>query len=80
MSGKSKASCKRETGAVQPIVDLKRCKGKADCARVCPENVFEIRRIAEADYIKPPSPDTTSGSATQSERRKIALKDTVKTC
>ena len=46
MSGKSKASCKQEPGAVKPVVDLERCEGKADCVRVCPENVFEIRRIA----------------------------------
>jgi 4Fe-4S ferredoxin len=30
--------------------DLERCEGKADCVRVCPENVFEIRRIADVDY------------------------------
>lgn len=33
-----------------PVIDLKRCEGKGDCVRVCPENVFEIRRIAETDY------------------------------
>jgi NAD-dependent dihydropyrimidine dehydrogenase PreA subunit len=33
-----------------PTVDLKRCEGKGDCARVCPENVFAIRRIDDADY------------------------------
>ncbi len=50
MSGKSNASCKREPGVVRPVVDLKRCEGKEDCVRVCPENVFEIRRIAAVDY------------------------------
>jgi 4Fe-4S ferredoxin len=50
MSGKSSASCKQEPGAVKPIVDLTRCEGKADCVTVCPEDVFEIRRIAEVDY------------------------------
>jgi NAD-dependent dihydropyrimidine dehydrogenase PreA subunit len=33
-----------------PAVDLKRCEGKGDCVRVCPESVFQIRRIDEADY------------------------------
>src|ERR1700733_13653525 len=50
MNGKSRASCKQEPGAVRPVVALKRCEGKADCVRVCPENVFEIRRIADVDY------------------------------
>jgi 4Fe-4S ferredoxin len=37
---------------IKPVVDLKRCEGKADCVRVCPENVFEIRRIAGRDYAQ----------------------------
>jgi NAD-dependent dihydropyrimidine dehydrogenase PreA subunit len=48
--GRSEATCKQEPGAVVPVVDLKRCEGKGDCVRVCPENVFEIRRIEEVDY------------------------------
>jgi 4Fe-4S ferredoxin len=35
---------------VLPVVNLKRCEGKGDCERVCPENVFEVRRIDDADY------------------------------
>ena len=50
MSGKSKATCKQEPGAVVPVVDFKSCEGKGDCVRVCPEDVFEIRRIEEVDY------------------------------
>ena len=50
MSGTSTAICKEEPGAVMPAVDLKRCEGKGDCVRVCPESVFQIRRIDEADY------------------------------
>jgi NAD-dependent dihydropyrimidine dehydrogenase PreA subunit len=50
MSGKSKATCKQEPGAVVPLVDFKRCEGKGDCVRVCPEDVFEIRRIEDVDY------------------------------
>jgi 4Fe-4S ferredoxin len=44
------ASCAQEPGATAPIVDLGRCEGKGDCVRVCPEDVFRIRRIDPADY------------------------------
>ncbi len=43
-------ACKEESGVITPLVDLKRCEGKGDCLRVCPENVFQIRRIDAADY------------------------------
>jgi 4Fe-4S ferredoxin len=43
-------SCKQEPGVVAPQVDLKRCEGKGDCERVCPERVFEVRRIEDEDY------------------------------
>jgi NAD-dependent dihydropyrimidine dehydrogenase PreA subunit len=33
-----------------PAVNLNRCEGKGDCVRVCPESVFQIRRIDGADY------------------------------
>lgn len=42
--------CRQAPGAVEPIVDFARCEGKGDCARVCPEQVFELRRIDEPDY------------------------------
>ena len=44
------AACKHEPGVIVPVVSLKKCEGKGDCADVCPENVFEIRRIDHADY------------------------------
>lgn len=28
-----------------PTVDTRRCEGKADCVRVCPFEVFEIRSL-----------------------------------
>jgi ferredoxin len=43
-------ACEQEPGVIYPVVDLKRCEGKGDCERVCPENVFDVRRIDEADY------------------------------
>ncbi len=50
MSNVSASSCKQAPGVIAPVVNFKRCEGKADCAVVCPENVFEIRRIDTADY------------------------------
>jgi 4Fe-4S ferredoxin len=43
-------SCDQDPGIVRPIVEFGRCEGKGDCARVCPENVFQLRRIDEPDY------------------------------
>jgi len=42
--------CKQEPGVFFPVVDLKRCEGKGDCERVCPEAVFEVRRIDDENY------------------------------
>ncbi|WP_323118419.1 ferredoxin family protein [Burkholderia alba] len=42
--------CRQDPGVIVPVVDLKRCEGKGDCLAVCPEHVFEIRRIDDADY------------------------------
>jgi len=50
MSSASPFNRTPESGTVRPIVNLKRCEGKGDCERVCPENVFEVRRIDDADY------------------------------
>ena len=33
-----------------PSVDGTRCKGNAECVRVCPYGVFEIRRIGGEDF------------------------------
>lgn len=46
------ASCKQPPAAIMPMVDLKRCEGKGDCVRVCPEDVFRVRRIGDADYAR----------------------------
>lgn len=45
-------SCKPEVGEVRPVIDLARCEGKADCLRVCPYDVFEVR-VATAAERKP---------------------------
>ena len=44
------AGCNQPQGRVAPVVDLGRCEGKGDCVRVCPENVFLVRRVDAADY------------------------------
>ncbi|HTJ94115.1 MAG TPA: 4Fe-4S dicluster domain-containing protein [Pararobbsia sp.] len=43
-------SCARDPGVMAPLVNLNRCEGKGACAAVCPENVFEVRRIDDEDY------------------------------
>jgi NAD-dependent dihydropyrimidine dehydrogenase PreA subunit len=42
--------CKQVPGVFAPIVDRAACEGKADCARLCPYDVFEVRRIDDADF------------------------------
>jgi len=44
------ANCKKDPGTIIPVINLKRCEGKADCVSVCPENVFEVRQIDQEDY------------------------------
>jgi NAD-dependent dihydropyrimidine dehydrogenase PreA subunit len=34
------------------VVDRGKCEGKADCVAVCPYNVFEVRRIDDADFAQ----------------------------
>lgn len=35
----------KEPGLLAPVIDRNRCEGKADCVRVCPYHVFELRRL-----------------------------------
>ena len=44
--------CKATAGAWRPIVDRSRCEGKKDCIDVCPEEVFEVRRMDDADFAR----------------------------
>jgi 4Fe-4S ferredoxin len=50
MARTSTAGCRQEPGAIVPVVNLNRCEGKGDCVEVCPENVFQVRRIDDSDY------------------------------
>ena len=42
--------CRATPGRWRPVVDRSRCEGKRDCVDVCPYEVFEVRRIDDADY------------------------------
>ena len=44
------AECKAEPGVSVPVVDRTRCEGKNDCVLVCPYQVFEVRRMDDADF------------------------------
>jgi NAD-dependent dihydropyrimidine dehydrogenase PreA subunit len=44
--------CGASPGSFVPIVDRSRCEGKKDCVEVCPESVFEVRRIDDADFAR----------------------------
>lgn len=48
--------CNAEPGTWVPIVDHARCEGKRACAVVCPHDVFQIRRIDDADFRRLPLP------------------------
>jgi NAD-dependent dihydropyrimidine dehydrogenase PreA subunit len=43
------SACPGEPGRVAPVVDRNRCEAKADCVRVCPYGVFEIRALSRAE-------------------------------
>ena len=46
----SSQACKQGPDVIYPVVNLKRCEGKGDCERVCPEDVFEVRHIDDQEY------------------------------
>ena len=46
----SDETCKQPAGRTIPVVDFSRCEAKGPCAEVCPYDVFEIRKIEQADY------------------------------
>ena len=45
----SREACKRSPGEVRPEINRDRCEGKADCVRVCPTNVFEVRELTAGE-------------------------------
>jgi NAD-dependent dihydropyrimidine dehydrogenase PreA subunit len=42
--------CRAQPGVFLPLVDRNRCEGKADCAEVCPYEVFDILRMRQEDF------------------------------
>lgn len=46
------SECRAQPAQFVPVVDRAKCEGKADCVRVCPYSVFEVRRIEDADFAK----------------------------
>ncbi|MDB4960000.1 MAG: Ferredoxin [Myxococcales bacterium] len=44
------ASCKQDHGVFKPVIDRGRCEGKAKCVEVCPYDVFDVRRMDDADF------------------------------
>jgi 4Fe-4S ferredoxin len=45
MPSKDTSPCKQPAGVVVPVIDTHKCEGKEDCLRVCPYDVFEIRKL-----------------------------------
>lgn len=44
--------CRALPGELAPVVDRSRCEGKADCVRVCPYGVFEVRTMDDRDFAR----------------------------
>ena len=42
--------CDEHSGRWSVQIDRSRCEGKEDCVRVCPETVFEIRRLTDEEF------------------------------
>ncbi len=46
------SSCKSPPGKLVPLVDRAKCEGKTECVKVCPFDVFEVRRIDDGDFAR----------------------------
>jgi 4Fe-4S ferredoxin len=44
--------CKHPPGAFAPVIDRNRCEGKAECAKVCPTQVFAVGTLPHAERGK----------------------------
>lgn len=42
--------CRAVPASYTPVIDRGRCEGKAECIAVCPYDVFEVRRMDDADF------------------------------
>lgn len=43
------SNCKAEPQQLKPVIDHNKCEGAADCLKVCPYNVFEVRKLTAAE-------------------------------
>jgi 4Fe-4S ferredoxin len=43
-------NCLAPRGTYFPVIDRNRCEGGGECARLCPERVFEVRTIDGQDH------------------------------
>jgi 4Fe-4S ferredoxin len=48
--GPSDEDCKADPGLFKPVVDVRRCEGKAECVAVCPYHVFAVGRLSDATF------------------------------
>ena len=48
--GSSSSECRAQPGEFVPVVNRSKCEGKEDCVRVCPYDVFEVRKMDDADF------------------------------
>ena len=46
---KTTETCRPDAGDLAPVIDLAKCEGKADCLRVCPYDVVEVRVATGAE-------------------------------
>ena len=44
-------SCEPEGGRLEPRIGPLRCEGKADCIRVCPQDVFLLRPLTREEKV-----------------------------
>lgn len=50
--GRPGERCNAPVGTWMPIVDHGRCEAKRDCVIVCPNDVFEVRRMDDGDFSR----------------------------
>lgn len=42
--------CQEDAGRWSVLIDRNRCEGKEDCVRVCPEAVFQVRKLTDEEF------------------------------
>jgi 4Fe-4S ferredoxin len=47
----SEQRCQERPAGIRPVIDRNRCEAKAECVRVCPYNVFELRVLGAEDKL-----------------------------